>query len=948
MVLSRRQQIEEVYRTALKLRPGERTTYLAQVCRDDSELRREVGVLLAGAEATQDPTSTGMGVGGQLGPYKIEAAVGKGGMGEVFRALDTRLGRKVAIKILPRDKVADAERKRRFLQEARAASALNHPNIVTLHDIADDSGVDYMVMEFVPGESLDKMIASKGLPVADALDYAQQIAIGLAAAHTAGIVHRDMKPGNVIVTPESQVKILDFGLAKLTEHAECAGGETVTREPAPTEAGTVMGTLSYMSPEQASAKPLDNRTDVFSLGVMLHEMLAGAHPFRRESPAETMHAIIHDPSPALAAHPPELQEILDKALAKDPKDRYQHAGDLAIDLRRFQRAWESNSLPSMRRAPQLVGRRRFGWGTIAGVAALLLLVVVSIMVLFPHSPADWVNPLENSQFTRLTDFDGSELDAALSPDGRFVAFISDQDGPFDAFVGQVGTGSFVNVTRGRFPELFHEQIRSVGFSPDGGELWLRVTATDPASREVSDVARGIWLIPTMGGVPRRFLERANAVLWSPDGSQIAYFEPLPGDPIFIADRQGVNPRQIYASRPGEHTHYESWSPDGRYIYFTRGFRSTEMDVWRVPAAGGQAERLTHHNSRVTYPTPLGDRTLLYIANAENGAGSWLYAMDLATRVTHRANLGVEDFISIFASSGPNGPMTRLVATVSNPRGTLWTVPILDHVASEADAKPMKLPAVRAVSPRYGPDYLLYLSSKGGGDGLWKFHDGVSTELWKPTDEGLTAPAAVSPDGSLICFTVRKGERQHLYLMTADGTGIRPLAESLDVRDAVTWSPDGKFVVASVDEGAGGRIYKIPVEGGAPEKLVEEISYNPVWSPDGHLILYYFAPQSAIFPLRAVTPDKQPVRMPDISSRGEGGRFRFLPDGKSFVVLQGPFRAQNFYLVDVYTGARRQLTELKPGSLLRNFDISPDGKQIVFDRVQENADVVLIDVPGKNR
>jgi Tol biopolymer transport system component len=677
-------------------------------------------------------------------------------------------------------------------------------------------------------------------------------------------------------------------------------------------------------------------------------MLAGARPFRGKSPVETMHAIIHDPAPALAAQPPELQEILDKALAKDPKDRYQHAGDFAVDLRRFQKAWQANSLPSMRGGPEPYGRRRFGWGVTAGVTALLLLAAVVTALLFARRAASWVNPLENAQFTRLSDFEGSELDAALSPDGKFVAFLSDQDGPFDAFIGQVGIGNFVNLTQGRFPELFHEQIRSVGFSADGSELWLRVSATDPTSRQMSDVTRGIWLIPAMAGAPRRFLERANAVLWSPDGSQIAYFEPLPGDPIFIADRQGVNPRQIFASRPGEHTHYESWSPDGRYIYFTRGFRSTEMDVWRVPAAGGKAERLTHHNSKVTYPTPLGDQTLLYIANAENAAGSWLYAMDLETRVTHRANLGVEDFISISASNGPNGPMTRLVATVSNPRGTLWTVAILDHVANESDAKPMKLPAVRAVSPRYGPDYLLYLSSKGGGDGLWKFQDGVSTELWKPTDEVLTAPAAVSPDGSHICFTVRKGERQHLYLMTAEGTGIRPLAESLDVRDAVSWSPDGKFLVASVDEGAGGRIYKIPVQDGAPERLVEEISYNPVWSPDGRLILYYFAPQSAIFPLRAITPDKQPFTLPDVSSRGEGGRFRFLPDGKSFVVLQGPYRAQNFYLVNVDTGARRQLTDLKPGTLLRNFDISPDGKQIVFDRTQENSDVVLIDLPGKGK
>ena len=174
--------------------------------------------------------------------------------------------------------------------------------------------------------------------------------------------------------------------------------------------------------------------------------------------------------------------------------------------------------------------------------------------------------------------------------------------------------------------------------------------------------------------------------------------------------------------------------------------------------------------------------------------------------------------------------------------------------------------------------------------------------------------------------------------------MRSLAEFLDVRDAVSWSPDGKFIVASVDKGLGGRIYRIPLDGSDPEKLVDEVSYNPVWSPDNRLILYYFASQGALFPLKAITPDKKPFSLKDINSRGEGGRFRFLPDGKSFVVLQGPYRAQNFYLVNVDTGSRRQLTELKPGSLLRNFDISPDGRQIIFDRIEENSDIVLIDLP----
>ena len=286
-------------------------------------------------------------VGSQLGPYKLEGRLGAGGMGEVFRATDTRLHRAVAIKILPRDRVADPDRKRRFLQEARAASALNHPNIVAIYDIASDGGVDYLVMEYVQGKSLDKLIALRGMPLLEALELAAQIASALAAAHAAGIVHRDIKPANVMVAAETQVKILDFGLAKLVERTPTVEEETVTQQTALSEPGTALGTAAYMSPEQASGRPLDYRTDIFSLGIVIHEMIAGQRPFRGKSQVDTMHCIIHDPRPLLSQQPPELNEILDKALAKDPKARYQHAGDLALDLRRLHSAWQSKSLPSM-------------------------------------------------------------------------------------------------------------------------------------------------------------------------------------------------------------------------------------------------------------------------------------------------------------------------------------------------------------------------------------------------------------------------------------------------------------------------------------------------------------------------------------------------------------------------------------------------------------------------
>lgn len=365
-----------------------------------------------------------LSAGRRLGPYEILAPLGAGGMGQVYSAADTRLHRTVAIKVLPHEKVADAERKRRFLQEARAASALNHPNIITLHDMANDGDIDYMVMEYVPGQSLDKLIAGKRLPLIDVIGYTTEIAGALAAAHAAGIVHRDIKPANVMVTAESHVKVLDFGLAKLVERAPGIEDQTLTLEAQFTESGTVLGTVAYMSPEQASAKTLDHRTDIFSLGVMLYEMIAGRRPFQRKTPAETMSATINDPAPPLAEQPPELEEILAKALAKDPKDRYQHSGDLGLDLRRFLSAWQSKSLPSMRNKSEAASQRRWLW--MAATIALMLAVPAAWWLGRLRAAGSFENPLANARFTRLTDFEGAELEAAsrhATSENRKIALV---------------------------------------------------------------------------------------------------------------------------------------------------------------------------------------------------------------------------------------------------------------------------------------------------------------------------------------------------------------------------------------------------------------------------------------------------------------------------------------------------------------------------------------------
>jgi serine/threonine protein kinase/tetratricopeptide (TPR) repeat protein len=297
-----------------------------------------------------------MGALTQLGPYKIEALIGAGGMGQVFRATDTRLHRTVAIKILPHDKVAAPERKRRFLQEARAASALNHPNIITLYDIANDSGVDYLVMEYVPGKSLDKLITPRGLPLAEVIGYTTQIASALAAAHAAGIVHRDIKPANVIVTAEGQAKVLDFGLAKLEERTPSPEDETRTMEPALTETGIVMGTAAYMSPEQARAEEVDARTDLFSLGAVLYEMATGRRPFLRALDWAT---------PPTDPLPPELRRIVLKLLEVDRELRYQHASEVGADLQHLKRDTDSAPVATAKRSKVVV---------LAAAAVLALLV----------------------------------------------------------------------------------------------------------------------------------------------------------------------------------------------------------------------------------------------------------------------------------------------------------------------------------------------------------------------------------------------------------------------------------------------------------------------------------------------------------------------------------------------------------------------------------------------
>jgi Tol biopolymer transport system component len=859
--------------------------------------------------------------------------LGAGGMGEVYRARDPRLKRDVALKVLPPEVASDAGRLRRFEQEARAAGALNHPNVLTVYDIGSQEGVSYIVSELLEGETLRGRLEEGALPIRKAVDYAVQIVHGLAEAHEKGIAHRDLKPENVFLTKTGRVKILDFGIAKLLE-LEPVGPEAVTA----TGKNEIFGTVGYMAPEQVKGLGADHRSDIFAFGTLFYEMLSRRQAFQRETGAETQAAILKEDPPDLSASNPSipgaLSRIVHRCLEKRPEERFQSARDLAFALEALSGSSEvASGLKGLTSEKASPGTRRRA-GTRLAMAVVILAALGWAAWRALRTEPSLKNPLAGARFTRLTDWQGSALDAAISADGKFVAFLSDRDGLFDAWVTQVGSGEIRNLTKGQFPDLLNEEIRNIGFSDDDTHVWIRVTRKSPfgALRKMD-----VWLIPTMGGVARPFLAEGTTVAWSPDRSQIVYHTPAPGDPIYVADRNGGNPKQLFVEKPGVHNHYPTWSPDGRFVYWVRGIPTIyDMDIWRILSTGGEPERLTNHDALVAYPALLDSDTLIYTATSE--AGSGLYAMDLHGRVAHRVSFGLEEYISIAA--GRDG--RRLVATVANPTRNLWTVPILDHVVSESEAARFDLPVVRAAAPRFGPDYLLFLSSKGTSYGLWKLKDGSAVELWRGSEGTVVAAPAISSDGARIAFPVRKEGRSRLFLMSADGLNAHSMMESLDVREVASWSPDGKWIAVSANEGQANPLLKVPADGGPPVRLVEGVTYDPVWSPDGRLIVYSESHGGGSYQVKAVSPDGQPYSLPELWVRFAGNRYRFLPDGKALVLTLGQVRQQNFWLLDLATRRLRQLTDLRRGFDTKSFDISPDGKQILFDRFRENSDIVLID------
>lgn len=957
-------RVSAVAADAWERAPAERPKFLDQACSGDPDLRREVEALLANDEhagtflaepaipgsagrASEDAgpeicaaCGTAVATGGprgaqcprclleaplSLGRYRLEELLAEGGMGVVYRGVDPKLNRPVAVKFLS-ERLGDPEGRRRFQLEAQTASSLNHPHILTVYDAGEIDDRQYLVMEFASGGTLARWVAEEKPGWREIVEMLVGVADGLSTAHDSGILHRDIKPANILVGRNRYAKLADFGLAKIEPGQPPSEIRASLDER--TASGALMGTLAYMSPEQTLRLPAGAAGDIFSFGVVLYEVLAGRRPFQGSSAGELAEQIRGaEPPPLPGVLPAGLRRVVGRALQKESLNRYPTMRELAADLRAVLREDDARNSP----VRLLAGRR--GWIIIALIAAT---AAFTAWTLANRAPAAAQNPLSAAHFTRLTDFAAAETNPAISPDGKYVAFLSDQGGPVDVWIAETSGGRVSNLTQGGIPEV-RGPLRAIGFTGDGSGIWIAGVER-----------RRLLLIPRTGGTPHPFLsDRTAEVAWSPDAARIVYHSWEAGDPVFVADRDGSHERQIVRNDPGFHNHYVVWSRDGRWIYLVRGRPATrEMEIWRISPGGGGLEQITRLDTDIAYPTPIDLGTLLFVAHSPEGAGPWLWSLDLKSRSVRRLSFGLEQYAAVVAAKDGR----RLAANVVNAQAALWSIPIANGIVEERDVQPYPLPTTRAIAPRFGGGSLFYLSSRDGADGVWRFHDGQAQEIWKGSDGAVQSPPAISRDSRQVAFALRRDGKGQIHVMSADGTGLHRVPADLDIRGAASWSPDGQWIAAAGSDRNGPGLFKLRASDGIAVRLATGSFLDPVWSPRGDLIVYGGTQVFTLMPLLAVRPDGTAVRLPEIHVRREGERVRFLPDGSGLIYMVGANRGpQDFWILDLHNMQSRRLTRLTDPAVMRTFDVTPDGRRIVFGRVRETSDTVLIDLaPNESR
>ncbi|HZL68126.1 MAG TPA: protein kinase [Candidatus Limnocylindrales bacterium] len=820
-------------------------------------------------------------IGQTLGHYRITERIGSGGMGVVYKALDTHLHRNVALKFLPSNIEREAHALMRFRREAQAASALNHPNIIVIHDISREAGHDFIAMEYVSGKTLDQLIPRSGMRLDDMLKVAVQITDALATAHAAGIIHRDLKPSNIMVDDHGLVKILDFGLAKLVYQGIGEMEETATTVTQTGE-GRIVGTPAYLSPEQAEGKPIDARSDTFSLGVMLYQMATGVRPFRGESAVSVMSAILKDspvaPIAVNPALPPDLDRIIRRCLAKDPVRRYQTAVDLRNDLEELQELVKGRAGSIAVRTKRV---RQVPWQFIMVAVGAVIGIAGSTMI-WQYRQAKQAAPVHlNVAFSKLTSQPGVEWFPSLSPDGKWVVYSGGSSGRRQIYLQSVSGQTPLDLSRdttadddqpafspdgeliafrssrdgggifvmGRTGEAI-KRVTHVGFhpawSPDGTQLAFTTENVELYPQNATGRS-GLWIANVTTGEIRRLYE-GDAVLasWSPHNQRIAYTHRL-GNPtqsaIWTIPVRGGTPKPVMSEKT---TNWNPvWSPDGKYLYFSSDRRGS-MNLWRVPigeASGetrGEPEAITTPAPYFAHPSLSADgkhvafASALVTANIQrltldpsgvvNGEPAWVTTGSL--RWSNPAPSPGGNWIAVYSLVQPEGHLYLV-----HPDGTA-----MRQLTSDSAIDRM---------PRWSPDgnWVGFFSDRNGRLELWKIRPDGS-DLQQLT-EGGASYFAWAPDSSRIATVSESDEprlKSRVFIFDPNRPWKQQSPELLPQLDPPSsrflvndWSQDGKGLVGVAEPPIGG-VVRYSLESHKYERLTDFGEW-PVWLPDSRRVLF---------------------------------------------------------------------------------------------------------------
>ncbi len=566
-----------------------------------------------------------------------------------------------------------------------------------------------------------------------------------------------------------------------------------------------------------------------------------------------------------------------------------------------------------------------GLGAVA-IAAVLAWVVA-------HHETRWRSPLDEARFTRLADFPGFVQAAAISRDGHLIAFLGERDGRTDAWVSELGSGLYRNLTRAGSLELVNPSIRTLGFAPDSSLVAIWTRGSDGS--QAGDV--NIIAVPAAGGEAAPYLRGVAEFEWSHHGTQLVYHTTAPGDPLFVRG-EGRTDRRIYGGPAGVHCHFPVWSMNDDYIYFIRGVPPDDWDLWRIRPSGTQPERLTNQHSRLSYPVVLDRHNLAYLATDADGSGPWMYVIDPEGGPAHRIASGLENFTSLAASADGR----KLVATISTPRDSLWRLSAAPEPADPAaQIAPVKL-VTNAATPRLSGSTLVYTSASGDVEGIWVKRGESAHEIWRSKRAHVLSAPAISDDGQHIAFSTSEDGKTVLNVVDLDGSHFRRIADSLLLRGSAAWSADGLSVLSAVVRDGEPRLTRIFLNGEPPTPFVAEYSIDPVWSPDHRFVVYSGADIGTTFPLRAAAPDGRPHPIAGVMLTRGARRVAFYPASESLVILDGEIGHKNFWLLDLASGAKRLLARLPADEDVRDFDVSPADAEIVFDRIEASSEMAVID------